>query len=196
MFSFCGATWWVLGWGETRDEKDFINTINSGAQVPSIFSERRLSQAKWMIALSRQNINRVKISQWFRELYSSRRSEKITRAPKGAEDSETCRVYLYQTYGWGEYSGPTRWAQISSLRPVLFRSASAATPCSQSIDLKENKGIPDSCLDTLFHTIYSCLCQRTSGRLQRDASPPHYTNIPHCAYWQEMRWDKTLRCGK
>ena len=73
--------------GETRDEKDFINTINSSARVPSVFSEQCLSQAKRMIALSWQNINRVKISQSLRELYSCRRLEKITHSLKGREDS-------------------------------------------------------------------------------------------------------------
>lgn len=72
--------------GETQDEKDFINTINSSAQVPSVFSEQRLSQAKRMIALSWQNINRVKISQWFRELHSCRCLEKITHMLKGRDN--------------------------------------------------------------------------------------------------------------
>lgn len=77
-------------WEEVRLEmkRIFINTINSSAQFPSIFSEQCLSQAKRMIALSWQNINRVKISQWFRELYSCRRLEKITRALKGRDDSK------------------------------------------------------------------------------------------------------------
>lgn len=78
---------WVLRRGETPDEKDFINTINSSARVPSVFSEQCLSRAKRMIALSWQNINRVKISQWFRELYSRRRLEKITYSLRGRDDS-------------------------------------------------------------------------------------------------------------
>lgn len=59
-YSLCTTRRWVFGRGETNDEKDFINTINSSAQLPSIFSEQRLSQSKRMIALSWQNINRVK----------------------------------------------------------------------------------------------------------------------------------------
>lgn len=51
-------------WEEvTQDEKDFINTINLSAWVPSVFWEQYLSMAKWMIDLSWQNINRVEISQ-------------------------------------------------------------------------------------------------------------------------------------
>lgn len=72
----------------TQDEKDFINTINSSARVSSIFSEQCSSLAKRMIALSWQNINRVKISQWFRELYSCRRLEKITYTLKGRDKSK------------------------------------------------------------------------------------------------------------
>ena len=74
--------------GETQDEMDFINTINWSAQFPSIFSEQCLSQPKRMIAFSWQNINRVKISQWFGELYPCRRLEKITYTLKGRDDSK------------------------------------------------------------------------------------------------------------
>ena len=89
LYSICSTRrWCVLGRGATQDEKDFINTINSSARVSSIFSEQCSLLAKRMIALSWQNINRVKISQWFRELYSCHRLEKITYALKGRDKSK------------------------------------------------------------------------------------------------------------
>ena len=55
-----------------------------------------------MIALSWQNINRVKISQWFRELYSCRHLEMITHALKGRGDSK--RVWFIYIYIYMEES--------------------------------------------------------------------------------------------
>lgn len=70
-------------------------TINSRARVPSIFSEQRLSQTKRMIALLWQNINRGKISQWLRELYSCHHLEKITHSLRGRDDAKRVRfIYI------------------------------------------------------------------------------------------------------
>ena len=84
LYSICSARRrWVWGRGETRDEKGFMNTIN----FPLIFSEQCLSRAKRMIAHWWQNINRVKINQWFGELYTCRRLENITHVLKGRDES-------------------------------------------------------------------------------------------------------------
>lgn len=57
-----------------------------------------------MIALPWQNINRVKISQWFRELYSCRRLEKITHALKGRDDLKRVR-FIYIKHMDESFSG-------------------------------------------------------------------------------------------
>lgn len=104
-------------WEKMRKRRDSTwkesYTINSRARVHSIFSVQRLSQAKRMIAPPWQNINRVKISQWFRELYSFHRFETITQA------LHNC-VFIQTKHMDESYSGLVWWAEAFTWWPVLW----------------------------------------------------------------------------
>lgn len=126
-------------------------TINSRAQVPSIFSEHCLSQAKRMIALPWQNINRVKISQWFRELYSCLRLEKITHALKGRDDSKRVR-FIYIKHMDESFSGLlwpdafSSWTVLLIFLVLLYSNHQAlgATSCSQILISQRTKDFVSS----------------------------------------------------
>lgn len=121
-YSICNARRWGLGRGETRQEKDFIQ-LTRGPRSPLFSQSSARHQAKRMIAPSQQNINRVKVSQWFGELYSCLCREKITHAPKGREDPKRARLIYIKMYRWVKSYFMMNFYSIPQFLPALLHSS-------------------------------------------------------------------------
>lgn len=172
----------------------------------AVFSEQCLSQAKWMIALPWRNINRVKISQWFRELYSCRRLEKITHTLKGRDDSKRVGfIYIKHmdesdTLSWDLFNKPCFVVMILySLTIQLWEQLHVHKYWSLRKQRKSRAVFPsDTNISHLLTLAYintgEFFCPNMRQLLAECFSP-------HCIYthivnWEEIRGNKTLSLGR